>query len=354
MKYKIFTVTFLVLCFVPSLGMLVLPPTEPAANERLSQKPRLYTEDGAVNMDVLNEAGDYVGDHFALRQQLVTLNAHLNTGLLGTSPAKDVIYGKNGWLYYAKTLDDYRNHATLTELDIQDVADTLLEIQAFCEGRGARFLFTIAPNKNSLYPENMPSRYIKKGAKNNYAILEPLLRENGINYADLFSMFSLRDEILYLKADSHWTNYGAAAAHDFLMETLNLAHTKFEDAPYATEAMHLGDLYSMLYPKGTKLEEQQQYDFSFSHKSEPRSTEDILIETQNPNAQNGRLMLFRDSFGNALYPFFAEDFREAVISRQMPYPLYEVRSGDTVIIEIVERNIPNLLKYPPDFGNNGK
>ena len=47
----------------------------------------------------------------------------------------------------------------------------------------------------------------------------------------------------------------------------------------------------------------------------------------------------------------AEDFREAIITRQMPYPLEQVQEGDTVIIEIVERNLPNILKYSPDLGN---
>ena len=84
---------------------------------------------------------------------------------------------------------------------------------------------------------------------------------------------------------------------------------------------------------------------------EPRTAEDILIQTTNPNAPNGRLLLCRDSFGNALHPFLAEDFREATITRQMPYPLSSVQAGDTVIVEIVERNLGNLLEYPPDLGN---
>ena len=45
----------------------------------------------------------------------------------------------------------------------------------------------------------------------------------------------------------------------------------------------------------------------------PRSDEDILMQTTQENAPNGRLLLCRDSFGNALHPFLAEDFREAII-----------------------------------------
>lgn len=105
----------------------------------------------------------------------------------------------------------------------------------------------------------------------------------------------------------------------------------------------------MLYPKGTQKEETQVYQTSFSYVNLPRSDEDILMQTTQENAPNGRLLLCRDSFGNALHPFLAEDFREAIITRQMPYP-EQVQEGDTVIIEIVERNLPNILKIFTGFG----
>ena len=351
MKYKIFTAAFLLLCLLPSAGMLLLPPTEAAANERLSPKPVLQNGDGIWNTDVLGQVTDYIADHFALRQQMVTANAALQTTLLHTSPAEDVIYGKNGWLYYAATLDDYQNHATLTGDEAAQIAQTVADMQAYCEARGATFLFTIAPNKNSPYPENMPARYLQSDPPGNYELVAPYLEEYGVNYADLFTFLSGQDETLYLRTDSHWTNRGAALAHDFLMGTLGLPHTAFGDADYTTENTHRGDLYEMLYPKGTAREAQQQYDVDFSYVTPPRTAEDILIQTTSENAPNGRLILCRDSFGKALHPFLVADFREAVITRQMPYPLGQVQAGDTVIVEIVERNLANILKYPPELGN---
>ena len=351
MKYKIFTAAFLLLCILPSAGMLFLPPTEAAANERLTPVPQLKSEDGNWNQNVLDDATNYIADHFALRQEMVTANAMLQTGLLATSPAEEVIYGRDGWLYYAETLDDYQNRATLTDEEVQQIAQTIADMQAHCEARGAQFVFTIAPNKNSLYPEHMPARYLQSDSPGNYEKLKPLLEEYGVHYADLFTFLSEQDEILYLKTDSHWTNRGAALAHDFLMETLGLPHTAFAQAEYTTAETHRGDLYEMLYPKGTAREAQQAYETTFSYVSEPRTAEDILIQTTSPDAPNGRLLLCRDSFGNALHPFLAEDFREATITRQMPYPLEQVQAGDTVIVEIVERNLANLLKYPPNLGN---
>lgn len=351
MKYRIFTAAFVLLCLLPSAGMLFLPPTEAAANERLSPKPVLQNEDGSWNTNVLSQLTDYIADHFALRQEMVTANAALQTALLSTSPAEDVIYGKDGWLYYKATLDDYQNHATLTEDEAAQIAQTVADMQAYCEARGATFLFTIAPNKNSLYPENMPARYLQSDSPGNYELVAPYLKEYGVNYADLFTFLSGQEETLYLRTDSHWTNRGAALAHDFLMESLGLPHTAFGEADYTTEETHRGDLYEMLYPKGMEREAQQQYDIDFSYVTPPRTAEDILIQTTSENAANSRLILCRDSFGNALHPFLAADFREAVITRQMPYPLEQVQAGDTVIVEIVERNLANILKYPPELGN---
>lgn len=345
MKYRIFTAAFVLLCLIPSVGMLCLPPTKAAANEQLAPVPQLQTPDGSWNPAVLEEATDYIADHFALRQEMVTLNAALHTGLLATSPAEKVICGTDGWLYYTETLADYQHKLVLTEEQARETAALLAEMQAYCEARGARFLFTIAPNKNSLYPEHMPGRYLQAEMPNHYAMLRPYLEEYGVHYADLFTFLSAQDETLYLKTDSHWSNRGAALSHDFLMQQLELPHTAFAQAPYTTENTHRGDLYEMLYPAGKALEAQQQYQTTFTYVREPRTAEDILIETTKADAPNGRLLLCRDSFGNALHPFLAEDFRETVITRQMPYPLEQVQQGDTVIIEIVERNLPNLLKY---------
>ena len=306
MKYKWFTAAFLSLCLIPAAGMLVLPEQQAAGNEHLTPKPSLWNAQTGWNADFLGGLTDYVADHFGFRQELVTANAALQTRLLCTSPAEDVIYGTDGWLYYAKTLDDYQNHATLTESEAQQLAQTVKSMQDYCESRGARFLFTIAPNKSSLYPEHMPARYLTEDADGSYERVLPYL---------------------------------------------GLPHTSFTDEEYTTERSHSGDLYQMLYPKGTQKEETQVYQTSFSYVNPPRSDEDILMQTTQENAPNGRLLLCRDSFGNALHPFLAEDFREAIITRQMPYPLEQVQKGDTVIIEIVERNLPNILKYSPDLGN---
>ena len=67
--------------------------------------------------------------------------------------------------------------------------------------------------------------------------------------------------------------------------------------------------------------------------------------------RSGSLLMFRDSFGNSLYPYMADSFFEARFSRAMPYDLslLDDSDTDTLVIEIVERNIDWLAQRAPIF-----
>ena len=72
----------------------------------------------------------------------------------------------------------------------------------------------------------------------------------------------------------------------------------------------------------------------YRYTSSFRSEEDITITTENDRG-TGRLLMFRDSFGNAVLPFFAQAFREAEFSRAVPYrlDLTAARQADAVVVD---------------------
>ena len=67
-----------------------------------------------------------------------------------------MILGSDGWLYYAPTLADYTRSEPMTERELWCAARTLALLQEYVEGRGGQFLFTVAPDKSSLYGGHMP------------------------------------------------------------------------------------------------------------------------------------------------------------------------------------------------------
>ena len=118
---------------------------------------------------------------------------------------------------------------------------------------------------------------------------------------------------------------------------------------YTLREDHDGDLSAMLMPAWRRPDTQAYFNTvrGFSYKGNFRSTDDLIIETQGDG--EGSLLLFRDSFGVALYPLMAGDFAEAYISRVVPFRLDLLAAAprDAVVIEIAERNLRNLLYEAP-------
>lgn len=344
---------FLCACLIPSLGMLVLRPEPAAANQTLAPPPSLTTREGKPNPEVLSEATDYIEDHFALRQRLITANAALEGAVFRTSAQDSVLLGKDGWLFYRETADDYLHTDPLTDRELFGAAHTLALLTEYANTHGARLAFTVAPNKASLYPQYLPYVGTPLDGQDGIDRLVPLLEQQGVEYIDLFAPFRAEEQVLYHATDSHWTLRGAALAHDTLTGALGVEGcTAWFTQPGRESGTHKGDLYEMVYPTGGKTEPETEFDrpFGFAAVRPIRSPEDMRIQTENA-ARTGSLLMFRDSFGNTLYSFLADSFGKATFSRSMPYQmgLLADTGADTVLIELVERNLDYLCTRAPVF-----
>ena len=352
-KARIALTAFLAVCLIPSAGMLLLPQGEAAANQTLAPAPRLFLEDGSFNTQVLDEVTDYVADHFAFRQEMITASAQLDAAVFQVSNQGDVVLGKEDWLFYQETMADYLRTEPLSGQQLFGAARTLALLQEHAAARGARLYVTVSPNKASLYPEYLPNVGEPLEGESNVDRLLPYLEGEGVSYLDLFAPFQQEDEVLYYRTDSHWNVRGAALAHDALITGLGKTDQEpFFSGTYHQGEPHLGDLYEMLYPTGTETEEDAAYDrpFAFSYVRPIRSAEDQFIQTENPD-RSGSLLMFRDSFGNLLHTFLADAYGQAAFSRAMPYTmsLLDQTGADTVLIEIVERNLDWWATQAPIF-----
>lgn len=347
----IYCILFFAICLCPSLGMLVTKQETSSENRQLSEFPSPKTEEGKINVEWLSQAGDYFQEHFAFRNELVTGNALLHGRFLETSTADGVIQGKNGWLYYKDSLDDYLGQDLLSDRSLFNIAHMLSMTQQALEEKGVNFLFTIAPNKNSLYGDNMPYYdKLKVSDQTNRENLEGWLKTEKVAYADLYQALMEEDEVLYHARDSHWNNKGAALAADVLMDALGKDHDSYEGESYTVRRDYTGDLDTMLYPLASTADDEIYYDKATTYATveEIQSNFDPRITTVNP-VKEGSLVMYRDSFGNALLPYMADAYANAYFSRGIPYQLMDVEthSADTVIIERAERFLPEMSQFPP-------
>lgn len=349
---KIYVVVFVVLMVIPFAGMLFFKTDTTTENKRLAELPELVTEDG-VNKEYLSQLGDYFEDHFAFRQYMVDADSRIQSGIFKVSSADTVLVGESGWLYYTATLDNYLGTDGMTERELYNAARNMKLMQDYVTEHGAEFVLAIPPNKNTLYSDNMP--YYDNKKANQYQDLTDLttqITEEGINYSNLYDLLSSQSQVLYLKRDSHWNNMGALLAYNSILDKLGAEHDNYETASFVRKKDYVGDLNSMLYPISAKEEWNLYLEDAKSFNYDQGATvEDLWIETSSDEGQ-GCLLMFRDSFGNALLPYMATAFEKGYFSKNLPYNIAEYMSKyspDYVVVEKVERNTSEFVTTPPVF-----
>ncbi len=342
-------VLFFLACAVPAVLLPFAEDTSENEKRELASFPSWRKEDGSFNLAWGNDFSSYVSDHFGLRSRLVRLDSRLKAFFFSQSATEDVIIGRDQWLFYSKTVSDYLGTEPLTARERFAIGRTLSLMQETVQANGAKFLFVCAPNKNSIYGDKMPAYYLAADpALANSNILLSELARCHVETVDLWTLFTASDQQLYHKRDSHWNNLGAVMAYNAMLDRLGVTHRTYADAVISAQNTWVGDLDTMLFPGREMLDVQYEYEVEFSFRWGRRfkSVEDMTVTATGEGTE--RLLMFRDSFGNAILPFLADAFSTSYFSRGIPYDLrhMETENATVVIVEIVERNLRNLLQYP--------
>ena len=346
--YILFVGAFATICILP-VAVMPWQVEKAVGNEQLASFPELRKEDGNFNTGILNDFADYFADHFGFRHEMITLNDWLTEAAFKTLDSNSVLLGKDSWLFYKSTLEDYTGTNLFTARQSYAAAHALGLMQEYCEQNDIDFCFTIAPNKNSMYSSQMPARYAAASVRN-AQLLKQQMEQQNVRYIDLFEVLSNSKEQLYYRLDSHWNMRGAQLAAQALLEELKGCEVEFDPFVTGKKLPHTGDLYEMVYPAGSETEQDTAYDFTYQYDEKFHSADDITIHTEN-SAADESIFVYRDSFGINLHPFLAQSYGNACFSRNMPYLLTAVteEQPDVLLVELVERNLNWLLERAPEM-----
>ncbi|MCR5681568.1 MAG: hypothetical protein K6G29_03875 [Clostridiales bacterium] len=351
----LFIAAFFFLCVFFSLGML-LPGAADAADS--GDMPKLVS-DGKISATWRDDFEGWFSKHFAYRDVLVDAFSVLKEKVFRTGNDQ-VLVGRDGFLFFRETLADYTGSDPMTDEELNAAADALKNLSDYAEEHGAAFVFLCAPNKNTIYPEKMPAlpQQAADPDSSNLSRLLPLLDERGVNYADVRPLLiEAKDErLVYHKRDTHWNNEGARIAAKAVLDAAGIPLGIF-DAPL-TDVTHdfRGDLDSLLYPKTPRYDDEYVLNIGnrFRYVSGGSSLMNLDILTQYKSDKVLGIfssLVFRDSFGSALIPYFASCSGSARFHRALPFRidlLEDPETGETVgtdlvVVEIAERNLRNLI-----------
>jgi hypothetical protein len=121
------------------------------------------------------------------------------------------------------------------------------------------------------------------------------------------------------------------------------------DAQATLRQDHTGDIDALLYPTATTPETDYYYPLpAYAYFSDEKTVEASSSATVNPTG-SGTLLMYRDSFANALIPFFSATYNKAYYSKLLPYDLSDLAryQPDVVLVEMAQRSTLNFSANPP-------
>jgi alginate O-acetyltransferase complex protein AlgJ len=354
------------LLLVPAVAQLAGMGQSTSENRILAPFPKLTTFKDLADLTRASE--NYVNDRFGLRSQLVHANSLLHYRF-GISTSKDVVIGKDGWLFYTadRILEQHTGADIFKPDDLDKWVRQMEADRDWLAQRNIAFYMVAAPDKNTIYPEKLPDYPRPRNATTRLDQLTARLERSTLDFinpkAALLAAKQKNIQV-YFEGDSHWTQRGAFIAYELLMErirkkfpdiipkTINDYSVSVEEHPAADLAYLLtlyGDLhYSVdrLEPRGPK------------HQLAPAATTSRpgwpwrLSEVRTDLRERPRLLIMGDSFTDyVLGPnFLYETFRDPVWTHHnlgtFNFELVKELHPDIVIFQFAERYLHSPFGVP--------
>jgi alginate O-acetyltransferase complex protein AlgJ len=360
------SVLFLVLLALPALTNALHIDTTVAGGENRELAPFPTVEATWSSIRSFGSRFEsYFKDHFGFRTRLIRAHALLDAEVLHVSPSPTVLWGQNGWLYYADdgATEDIIADKRLTDAELETWRKTLVDDRDWLRARGIEYVFTLAPDKHAIYPEHLPPTIHRLGSRSMMDQLAGYLRA----HTDL-AVVDLKTPLLAAKAhervydltDTHWNRRGAYVGYRAIMDAV-AARVPGVEAPWpATDFRpvqnhaHGQDLAGMLGLSDVISEEELTL-----VPLRPRRARVIEPANPSPNGDEGYLVteiagstlpkavVFRDSFTSRLIPFLSEHFSRTVYLWQNDMdPAVVLKEHPAVVIhEIVGRHLTSLVPY---------
>ncbi len=131
------------------------PPEE---NRLMAPPPRLAHWTGAGLRDYLVATEAYFNDHFGFRKRLIRWCQQWKTRLFRNKSVNLVVTGRNGWLFASEhqMIEHFIGAAQFTPQQLQSWQRLLEKRRDWLAARGIKYLFVVPPDKQTIYPENLP------------------------------------------------------------------------------------------------------------------------------------------------------------------------------------------------------
>jgi len=394
---KIFIALFLLMLLLPTIDENF------DLDDTLVNEKRIYATKPDFSIEGIDKYAraynDYYNDQFGFRNWFLDKSAKLKYSLFSESTSNKVIGGKNGWWFFNEEVlqngeeyifSDYTHRNLLNQDELLGVKESLERRKKNMDKMGIGYYIAYFPNKHSIYEEYLPTR-AKLSIVGNLSRMDQItsfLEEtnSSVQFVDIKSdlLTQKNTNLLYLKNDTHWNEYGAFVAYQKLFNAISkdfptikpklnydikwisdidqyeeveqwctncYSYFKLKEIEkiYARDGldklMGMGTAKVNILDKVPVFRFDNKVVYNVVHKGEGRKEEQYIVY-ENPYASSNKtLLVFRDSYTRAIGKFYIPHFKKVIfIWGKFKLDVIKKEQPDIVLDTHVERYIYDRIK----------
>jgi|GEM_PF-1359661 len=376
---KIYIIIALIILFVPLFLMPFFIKKNEADILEFDKRYPVSVSDVINSADKKTTFEDWFSDHLSFRKEMVSSWATLNIKIGVSCRDNYVVAGKKGWLFlgniHGNKIDQFRRTLVFSEEEVEQSSLNLKKLNEYLNSEDLPFIFTIAPNKETIYPEFMPNWATKDNNPKYSELLEKSASKNGIDNIILNLIPVIESEKeeftddLYYKSDGHWSTLGAYFGYKAMVENLNKVYSKdyatVELISYTVSGMDGYELQKSLGIAGGYNDFQTDVISTPSKKvdkvflTEDTTWQGLSIFENEEALNDSSILIIGDSFSKAYMQYFANTFSKTyfvhhrkglseIENIEQFIDILDITSPDVVVFELIERHLPHYLHILPE------
>ncbi len=303
-----------------------------------------------------------IEESFYPRERMITMISNLRL-LIGDQVFPSAIAGEHGWLVYTAEgdIEDYQRTALFSDDELARFQQNLDALAARYAEQGITLLVIVPPNKNTIYPERVPTQIPVFGNESKLDQMVAYLHVHGHE-----QLIDLRTALLtaksehqvYYATDTHWNDYGVYIAYSALMVELQktypnlVAHpiSDFKIVKRKPDQLDLSKNMGITLLPESKIQFAPQFDLNTRYKNVNLGQRRLML-SYNPNGNLPNLVMYYDSFFFSVIPLIGEHIHKGYYIQNYTggglwnLSWVEEQHPDVVVVEFSERYLDDLLHF---------
>lgn len=270
-------------------------------------------------------------------------------------PAREMngtIFGRDDWMFcnYDNSIGYYCGSNLMSEQQMADRLSLMQRLQQICDSRGIKLQFMIAPNKEQVYSEFMPTYTIENSYKKVQRFVDYARQNSSIKIIYPLEELRAAKNIMstYYKYDTHWNHYGSFIATQALYKAMGLAYVSPDSVSYTDGSC----IWGLVITAGLSWQDyERDYDHIPDYKPEVElfntegeidfihTEKSAVYRTDSTAADDSRFVMIGDSFRLYMMPYLERDFAHVSIAHRdnVNDVCDDIRQADILVVECVER-----------------